>query len=331
MITASGYFKRALLKISLSRVNIRCKVYSIKIRRLWGGCQGGIIVYIIYSDRLEPIYLLGFNMRFGGPFIMCRIPFSLSCFKYKWLVMLLFSSSIAAEQVVVAVAANFMIPMKTLAAEFENNTEHQVKLVSGSSGRFFAQIYHGAPFDLFLSADREKPQQLIDLGLALPSSLFTYATGRLVLWGVNKQEITSKTLSTVDFNHLAIANAKLAPYGQAAKEVLVQLGLEQETRSKWVVGENISQTYQFVASKNADYGFIAASQWQGQGSAWLVPANLHQPIQQDAVILTSAKDNRAVFDLVEYLQSPAAAVIIQDYGYQVQSSVSHCCINDERE
>jgi molybdate transport system substrate-binding protein len=292
MITASGYFKRALLKISLSRVNIRCKVYSIKIRRLWGGCQGGIIVYIIYSDRLEPIYLLGFNMRFGGPFIMCRIPFSLSCFKYKWLVMLLFSSSIAAEQVMVAVAANFMIPMKTLAAEFENNT---------------------------------------DLGLALPSSLFTYATGRLVLWGVNKQEITSKTLSTVDFNHLAIANAKLAPYGQAAKEVLVQLGLEQETRSKWVVGENISQTYQFVASKNADYGFIAASQWQGQGSAWLVPANLHQPIQQDAVILTSAKDNRAVFDLVEYLQSPAAAVIIQDYGYQVQSSVSHCCINDERE
>jgi molybdate transport system substrate-binding protein len=208
--------------------------------------------------------------------------------------------------------------MHKLVAEFEQQSDHQVTLVSGSSGRFFAQIHHGAPFDVLLSADSEKPQKLIDLGLALPASLFTYAYGRLVLWGVDsKQEISAKTLSEVDFNHLAIANAKLAPYGKAAKEVLLQLGLEKQTRARWVVGENISQTYQFVASQNAEYGFIAASQWQSKDFGWLIPEHLHQPIQQDAVILTRAKDNKAALVLVEYLQSPAAAVIIQQYGYQV--------------
>lgn len=232
----------------------------------------------------------------------------------------LLCSAVSAEQVTVAVAANFITPMHKLTAEFEKNTQHTVKLVSGSSGRFFAQINHGAPFDLFLSADSDKPQKLIDSGLGLATSSFTYAYGRLVLWKASsQQDINAKTLSIASFDRLAIANAKLAPYGKAAKEVLVQLGLEKATRSKWVVGENISQTYQFVASKNAEYGFIAASQWQTQDAGWLVPETLHQPIQQDAVILTRAKDNKAAFDLVDYLQSPAAAAIIQDYGYQVET------------
>jgi molybdate transport system substrate-binding protein len=231
---------------------------------------------------------------------------------------LAFCSSAVADQVTVAVASNFISPMQKLMIDFEQKSLHRVKLISGSSGRFFAQISHGAPFDLFLSADSDKPQRLIAAGLAIPDSLFTYADGRLVLWSADdQQEISADTLSSANFKHLAIANSKLAPYGKAAKEVLVSLGLEKKTRSKWVVGENISQTYQFVASQNAEYGFIAASQWQGQGSAWLVPEKLHQPIQQDAVILTRAQDNKAVFELVEYLQSPAAAVIIQDYGYQV--------------
>jgi molybdenum ABC transporter molybdate-binding protein len=231
---------------------------------------------------------------------------------------LIFSAITAAEQVTVAVAANFINPMQQLVIEFEKHSRHNVTLVSGSSGRFFAQISHGAPYDVFLSADSEKPRKLIDSDLALASSLFTYAYGRLVLWSANSdQVITASSLSKTSFKHLAIANETLAPYGKATKEVLVQLGLEQETRSKWVVGENISQTYQFVSSQNAQYGFIAASQWQGQGSGWLVPEHLHQPIQQDAVILTRAKDNKAVFELVEYLQSPAAAVIIQNHGYQV--------------
>jgi molybdate transport system substrate-binding protein len=116
-----------------------------------------------------------------------------------------------------------------------------------------------------------------------------------------------------------MANAKLAPYGVAAKEVLRKIGVEKKTRSKWVVGENISQTYQFVVSQNAEYGFIAASQWQSTGPGWLVPVSYHKPIQQDGVILTRAKDNKAALELVEYLQSPAAAVIIQAYGYQVHS------------
>ncbi|MEH6447792.1 MAG: molybdate ABC transporter substrate-binding protein [Oleispira sp.] len=244
--------------------------------------------------------------------------------KSSLIISILLSSLASAEQVTVAIAANFINPMHKLVAEFEQQSQHQVTLVSGSSGRFFAQIHHGAPFDVFLSADSDKPQRLIALGLALPSSLFTYAYGRLVLWGMdNKQEITAKTLRKADFKHLAIANAKLAPYGKAAKEVLVQLGLEKEIRSKWVVGENISQTYQFVASQNAQYGFIAASQWPAADFGWLVPESLHQPIQQDAVILTRAQGNKAAFDLLEYLQSPAAAVIIQDYGYQVTSAVSN--------
>jgi molybdate transport system substrate-binding protein len=231
---------------------------------------------------------------------------------------LIFSSITAAEHVTIAVAANFINPMQQLIIEFEKHSHHTVTLVSGSSGRFFAQISHGAPYDLFLSADSKKPQKLIDAKLAIASSLFTYAYGRLVLWSADSGQIINATsLSNSDFDHLAIANAKLAPYGKAAKEVLLNLALENQTRSKWVVGENISQAYQFVASQNAEYGFIAASQWQGQGSGWLVPEHLHQPIQQDAVILTRAKDNKAVFELVEYLQSPAAAIIIQDHGYQV--------------
>lgn len=233
-------------------------------------------------------------------------------------------STAMAEQLTVAVAANFVSPMKKLVTEFEKKNKHHVTLVSGSSGRFFAQISHGAPFDLLLSADSDKPKKLIDAGLALPNSVFTYAYGRLVLWSPRSDKtITADSLSAGDFNHLAIANAKLAPYGKAAKEVLMQLGLEKALRSKWVVGENISQTYQFVASQNAQYGFIAASQWQGTGSGWLIPENLHQPIQQDAVVLSRAKNNKAAFELIEYLQSPAAAVIIQGYGYQVKSSVNN--------
>ena len=248
---------------------------------------------------------------------------NLLSFKRLLLFSSVLSSMAAADQLTVAVASNFIIPMQQLVSEFEKNSSHTVKLVSGSSGRFFAQISHGAPFDLFLSADSEKPQKLIDAELAIASSLFTYAYGRLVLWRADSgQVINATTLSNSHFDHLAIANAKLAPYGKAAKEVLLNLGLEKQTRAKWVVGENISQTYQFVASQNAEYGFIAASQWQGQGSGWLVPENLHQPIQQDAVILTRAKENKAVFELVEYLQSPAAAVIIQNHGYQVAQQPS---------
>lgn len=232
-------------------------------------------------------------------------------------ILCLLSASTVADDITVAVASNFITPMEKLVVDFEQKYAHKVTLVSGSSGRFYAQIRHGAPFDLFLSADHEKPQKLIDDGLALSGSLFTYAYGRLVLWSAEAGQTINATSLAAEFDYLAIANAKLAPYGKAAKEALIQLGLEKATRSKWVVGENISQTYQFVVSENAKFGFIAASQWQGTGSGWLVPESLHQPIQQDAVILTRAKDNNAVLALVEYLQSPAAAVIIQDYGYQV--------------
>lgn len=257
---------------------------------------------------------------FGLFVMMCRTYVNLLSLKCIFLVGSMVSATAYSDQVTVAVAANFINPMKQLKEAFEQQTSHKVKLVSGSSGRFFSQISHGAPFDLFLSADSDKPKRLVNSALASAANVFTYAFGRLVLWSADvNREINEASLSIDDYDHLAMANAKLAPYGVAAKEVLRKIGVEKKTRSKWVVGENISQTYQFVVSQNAEYGFIAASQWQSTGPGWLVPVSYHKPIQQDGVILTRAKDNKAALELVEYLQSPAAAVIIQAYGYQVHS------------
>lgn len=228
-----------------------------------------------------------------------------------------------AAEVNVAVAANFTAPMKQIVAEFEKETGHKVVLSFGASGKFYAQIKNGAPFQLLLSADDEKPIQLVKEGLAVADSRFTYAIGTLVLWSAKPGFVDAKgeVLGKGHFNKIAIANPKLAPYGTAAIEVLTKQGLLATVTPKFVQGENISQTFQFVSTGNAELGFVALSQVMkngkvASGSAWIVPGNLHSPIRQDAVLLSSGRDSAAAKALLTYLKSEKAKKIIRSYGYQ---------------
>ena len=229
-----------------------------------------------------------------------------------------------AEEVQVAVAANFTAPMQAIVAAFEKDTGHKAQLAFGSSGKFYAQIKNGAPFQVFLSADDATPAKLEQEGMALVSTRFTYAIGKLALWSAREGVVDGKgeVLKRGGYAHLAIANPKLAPYGAAAVQVLQKLALLDAVQGKLVQGENIAQTYQFVASGNAELGFVALSQVTRDGklisgSAWMVPGNLHTPIRQDAVILASGKGNPAASALMGYLKSEKAKAIIRAYGYDI--------------
>ena len=237
---------------------------------------------------------------------------------------LLFSVSAHAAEVSVAVAANFTAPMNAIAAEFAKDTGHQAKPSYGSTGKFYAQIRNGAPFEILLSADDETPAKLAQEGLADPASRFTYAIGTLVLWSAKPGVVDAKAevLKRGQFNKLALANPKLAPYGKAAIEVLTGMGLLDTLAPKFVQGENIAQTWQFASTGNAELGFVALSQVMkdgkiGSGSGWIVPAKLHTPIRQDAVILTAGKGNVAAEALMKYLKSDKAKAIIKAYGYDL--------------
>lgn len=229
-----------------------------------------------------------------------------------------------AESVQVAVAANFSAPMQAIAAEFEKSSAHRVIAAYGATGQFYAQISHGAPFDLLLAADDSTPAKLEQDGAGVPGSRFTYAVGALALWSPRAGYVDAEgaVLGSGTFRHLAIANPKTAPYGLAATQVLDGLGLRQALAGRLVEGQNIAQAYQFVASGNAELGFVALSQVykDGQitgGSAWLVPSEMHDPIRQDALILAKGKDNPAARALVEYLRGAKAAEVIRAYGYQL--------------
>jgi molybdate transport system substrate-binding protein len=230
----------------------------------------------------------------------------------------------SAEEVVVAVAANFTAPMKQIAAAFERDTGHKVTASFGSTGNLYAQIRNGAPFEAFLAADLKTPTKLEKEGLAVAGSRFTYAVGQLVLWSPKPGLVDDKgaVLQRGHFQRLAIANPKLAPYGEAAVQTLRALGLEHRLRPKLVMGESIAQAYQFVASGNVELGFVALSQVMhdgkmAKGSAWMVPAKLHRPIRQDAVILTKGKPDPAVAELMEFLRGEEARAIIHAFGYGV--------------
>lgn len=232
---------------------------------------------------------------------------------------------VSAEEVTVAVASNFTAPMKQIAADFEKATGHKVVLSFGASGKFYAQIKNGAPFQLMLSADDEKPIQLEKDGLTIPGSRFTYAIGTLVLWSSKLGLVDPKgdILAKGTFNKIAIANPKLAPYGVAAMEVLAKRGLTAVINPKIVLGENISQTFQFAGTGNADLGFVALSQVMkdgkiNSGSAWIVPGNLHSPIRQDAVLLLKGKGNPAAEGLINYLKTDKVKALIRTYGYEIQ-------------
>nr|WP_295785413.1 molybdate ABC transporter substrate-binding protein [Rhodoferax sp.] len=232
-------------------------------------------------------------------------------------------TSFAAE-VSVAVAANFTAPMQKIAQVFEQDTGHKAVLAFGSTGNFYAQIKNGAPFQILLAADHETPARIEKEGLGVANSRFAYATGKLVLWSKQAGLVDEKgdVLRSGKFDRIAIANSKLAPYGQAAMETLTKLGLLQSLASKFVQGENISQTYQFIATENAALGFVALSQVFAdgrikEGSAWIVPANLHTPIQQDAVLLVPGKDNAAAAALLGYLRTDKVKNIIRSFGYDL--------------
>jgi molybdate transport system substrate-binding protein len=231
----------------------------------------------------------------------------------------------AADRAQIAIAANFTAPMKAIIAAFEADTGHEVRASYGSTGKLYAQIKNGAPFQALLAADQKRPLLLEEEGVAVSDSRFTYAVGTLVLWSADaaKVEDGPALLKSGEFNKLSIANPKLAPYGEASIETLAALGVRDAVEPKLVMGENIAQTYQFVDTGNADIGFVALSQvMQGaeitKGSGWVVPGDMHAPIRQDAVILDSGKDNPAVTELFAYLQGDKARAIIRDYGYETE-------------
>jgi len=226
-----------------------------------------------------------------------------------------------ADEVLMAVAANFSVPMRKIAAEFEQATGHTVAAAYGSTGKFYAQIKNGAPFDVLMAADDETPARLVAEKAAVAGSQFTYAIGRLVLWSARPGTVDAHgdVLKNGSFDRIALANPKLAPYGAAAVQAMKSLGVHEALLPKVVMAENITQAHQFVSSGNAPLGFVALSQvlrdGRIEGSAWPVPAALHPPIRQDAVVLDKGKDKPAAQALVKYLKSDKARALIQSFGY----------------
>jgi molybdate transport system substrate-binding protein len=227
-----------------------------------------------------------------------------------------------AAEVTVAVAANFSAPMQKIAAAFERETGHRVALAVGSTGRFYAQVRNGAPFQVLLAADDETPAKLEQEGFAVAGTRFTYAIGRLALWSAAADGVDARgeVLRAPGTGKVAIADPRLAPYGAAALEAMTRLGVADALRPRLVQGESIGQAYQFVASGNAAIGFVALSQVLvggrvDRGSAWVVPAELHAPLKQDAVLLAPGRGQPAALALLAYLRSDAARAVIRAHGY----------------
>lgn len=227
------------------------------------------------------------------------------------LLLLLTALPARAAGVLVAVASNFAEPAGEIAAGFEAATGHRVILSAGATGALYARIVNGAPYDVLLAADAERPARLEAEGRAVPGSRFTYAVGRLVLWSPDPERIADGPAAIAAMTgRLAIAHPDLAPYGAAAAEMLAALGLDPPL----VRGENVGQAYALVATGNAELGLVAAAQLRhGEGSRWLVPADLHAPIRQDAVLLRDGPAARAFLD---WLRGPEAAAVIAAWGYE---------------
>ncbi len=246
-------------------------------------------------------------------------------FSKSWAVALVTWIGAAAAQaaeVRVAVAANFTAPMQHIAVAFEQDTGHKATLAFGSTGKFYAQIKNGAPWQVLLAADEVTPARLAQEGLGVPETRFTYAIGRLVLWSrqPGRVDAQGQVLRDGAVERLAIADPKLAPYGAAAVQALTRMGLWPRWQSKLVQGENIAQAYQFVASGNAPLGLVALSQVVvegriAQGSGWIVPAQWHDPIRQDALLLSAGQDQPAALALLQYLRSDKARAILRAFGY----------------
>jgi len=228
-----------------------------------------------------------------------------------------------ADELQVAVAANFAAAAQKIAAQFERDTGHTVKLSFGATGKFHAQIEAGAPFDVLLAADQATPARLVAEGQAVPGTLRTYAVGKLVLWSADPALVDDRgeILKSARWKHLSVADARLAPYGQAAMQTLTALGLVGAVRPRIVTAENIGQALQFVQSGNAELGFVALGQVQppdgskAAGSMWIVPERLYAPIRQDAVVIARTRVAKAATQFVDYLASEPARAVLKAYGY----------------
>lgn len=241
-----------------------------------------------------------------------------------WLSILLLvggCAPLAADEIRVAVASNVAGAAKVLAQRFEAATEHTVVLASGSTGKHYAQIRNGAPFQVFLAADVERPRRLEEKGIAVAGSRFTYAQGALALWSLEPGYVDAegRILETGDYRYLALANPRLAPYGRAARQVLESRGLWASTQGRRVMGENIAQTFQFVQTGNARLGFVATSQLRaldssGRGSRWRVPESLHEPIEQQAVLI---EENQAARAFLAFVGGENGRAVFREFGYEV--------------
>ena len=233
-------------------------------------------------------------------------------------------SDALAKELRIAVASNFLLPLKALSKNFKESTGHKVVVISGSTGKLYAQIKQGAPFDILLAADSIRPELLEKEGIGLPGSRFTYAVGRLVLWSKDSKLPLKNDLQVLNhknFRSLAIATPKTAPYGKAAEQVLRKKGFWEKIQNRLVRGENISQTFQFVMTGNADIGFIALSQLmknQGLGFFWIVPKEWHDPIQQQGILLKRAKTNKAARQFLNFIKSNRIQKQIESYGYSLK-------------
>lgn len=234
------------------------------------------------------------------------------------------TATAAAEEVRVAVAANFRAALDEIVTRFEQDTGHTAVVSSGSSGKLYAQIRNGAPFDVFFSADATRPRLLEKEGFAIQGSRFTYAVGRLTLWSPGPAVIEGDGRSTLlndRVEHVAIANPKTAPYGAAAKEALQALGLWERLQDRLVRGENIGQTFHFVFSRNAQLGFLALSQvlaTDGAGNRWDVPAHLYAPLRQQAVLLRGGQRNEAARAFLDYVKGATSRNVIERFGYALE-------------
>ena len=238
---------------------------------------------------------------------------------FLFLLLLLHLGNLSATELHIAVAANFASSMRDIAKVYEKKSGHKVKLSSGSSGKLYAQIKHGAPFDLFFAADSLRPELLEQEKLAIAGSRFTYAIGQLILWSPQEDFVDAQgeVLKGSGFRHIAIANPKLAPYGAAAKAVLQYKGVWTQLRGRMVRGENIAQTFQFVQSGNAELGFVALSQLgrsaeRISGSYWMIPSHLYPPIEQQAIIV---RDSLVAREFINFVKSKEITTLIESHGY----------------
>lgn len=240
--------------------------------------------------------------------------------------MLTVAAPTMAETTHVATASNFSQPLQLLAQSFEEKSGHKVHISAASTGKLYAQIKHGAPYHLFFAADQKRPEKLVQEGLAVPGSRFTYAVGQLALWAP-RQQFTGDAITLISQTNLrrfSIANPKTAPYGMAAQQTLKALNVWAQLQGKLVQGENIAQTYQFIASGAAEMGLVANSQLtegaKSNGYFWVVPQDLHQPIYQDAVLLKRGANNPAAKAFYNFLRSDSAKTLISTLGYRVSNN-----------